>query len=266
MTGARIFTRQIFILLIIAFFGVNAALAGAGEKPFQPSDDIMGDVDAVLARAKAEDKLAMIVMGANWCHDSMGLFDHFKDPVLTATLENNYEMIFVDVGYLEHGKEVIQRFGQPVIYGTPTVLIVDPDTEELLNRESMHRLRESASMDIDEARQYFANTAANAAIEIDLTPSDPKLLALYKEIEAFEEAQAARIYNGFAVLSPLMREDEETGKRPQNYLAYWHELADLRYTITGDLIALRAEARERVAAGETNITLDFPEYEKFSWE
>lgn len=260
-------TRQFLILLVFGIFAFQSpGFAGDGEKPFQPSENLTADVEAVLARAIAEDKLALIVMGANWCHDSMGLYTHFQDPELMATLEANYELVFIDVGYLEFGKEVIQRFGQPVIYGTPTVLIVDPKTEQLLNGKTMHRLRDSASMDIEEARAYFAATATLGAVNMQISPNDPTLMALYQEIDAFEEKQASRIYRGFAVLAPMMRADEEEGTRDENYLPYWGELADLRYTITDDLARLRAEARQRVAAGKTDISLEFPKYEKFSWE
>ena len=172
MAAAGILTRRFFIVLMAFFMFSAGALAGeSGDKPFQPSDDVMADVDAVLERAREGGKLALIIMGANWCHDSMGLYGHFKDPALAATLDDNYEKLLVDVGYLERGEEVIQRFGQPVIYGTPTVLIIDPETEELLNRESMHRLRDSASMGIDEAREYFANTAARSVVSITCTAS-----------------------------------------------------------------------------------------------
>ncbi|MHA1544087.1 MAG: thioredoxin family protein [Alphaproteobacteria bacterium] len=268
MQGLPKIARQLFIILISGLFIYSGpGIAGEGaEKPFQPSENLTADVDGVLALALENNKLALIIMGANWCHDSMGLYSHFQDPELMATLEANFELVFVDVGYLEFGKEVIQRFGQPVIYGTPTVLIIDPETEQLLNGETMHRLRDSAKMDIEEARTYFAATAALGAANLDIPPNDPTLMALFKEIDAFEEEQASRIYRGFAVLSPMMRADEEEGTRDEKYLPYWKELADLRYTITDDLARLRREARDLVAAGETDINLGFPEYPPFSWE
>ena len=40
---------------------------------YVPSDNPMADVDAILVRARFEDKLALIIMGENWCHDSRAL-------------------------------------------------------------------------------------------------------------------------------------------------------------------------------------------------
>jgi len=264
---AQMTLPRVLIIFFTGFFAfTHFTLARASEdQPFQPSDNVMAEVDQVLAKARAEGKLALIVMGGNWCHDSMGLYHHFQDPELAATLDKNYEKLLVDVGYLDHAMEVIRRFGQPVIYGTPTVLIIDPDTEELLNRESMHRLRDSANMEIDEARTYFANTTARSVAEIDLAPRDPKLMALYEEIDAFEDQQATRIYQGFAVIGPLL-EKSENGNEPDNFREVWREFSKFRYQITDDLAGLRAEARRRVAAGEENIQLDFPVYPAFSWE
>ena len=41
--------------------------------PFKPSATVMEDISEMLAIAKAAGKLGMVVMGANWCHDSQGL-------------------------------------------------------------------------------------------------------------------------------------------------------------------------------------------------
>jgi len=260
--------REIFCGLTLLFFGflTNHGFAEeSGKEPFQPSEDYLADVDATLDKARMEEKLALIVMGANWCHDSRGLVEHFGDPELVATLEQGYETILVDVGLLERGRELISRFGMPVIYGTPTVLIVEPDTGRLLNKSSMFRWRDSASIPVEEAREYFSGMTEPAKWDPGAEPAgSPQLAALYAEIDAFEAVQAERIYKGFEVVGPMLGVDAD--ERPENFLDYWKQLSALRYAITDDLARLRAEAKERVAAGEENIQLEFPEYEKFSWE
>lgn len=230
----------------------------AAAEPFQPSENRMADVDGVIARAKTAGKLAMIVMGANWCHDSIGFATHANDPAVAAVLADKYEMIYLDVGYLEHGRKIISRFGMPVIYGTPTVLIIDPASERLLNRDTMFRWRESAAMTAREAAKLLADQPRSIPAP---AASSAELERLLGEIDAFEQAQAERIYGGFKVIGPML-----AGDRSPNFYEYWNQLRDLRYTITGDLARLRREARDRAATGETGITLQYPEYPPFSWE
>jgi len=260
--------RAILCGLSCIFIGLsmNTGLAeeGGGE-PFQPSENYLADVDAVLARAESEDKLALIVMGANWCHDSRGLVEHFSDPELAATLEQDFETILVDVGLLERGKDLITRFGMPVIYGTPTVLIVDPKSRRLLNKSTMFRWRDSASIPVEEARAYFSGMTEPATWDAEEEGDIPPALStLFEEIGAFEVTQAERIYKGFEVIGPML--GLESDERPDYFTDYWKQLAGLRYAITDDLARLRAEAKERVLAGETDIKLDYPEYPAFDWE
>ncbi len=229
------------------------------EAPFKPSADAMTDVDAALERARKSGKLAMIVMGANWCHDSMGFIEHLNKPEVAAVVKAGYEVQIVDVGYLDHGLHVATRFGLPVIYGTPTVLIVEPETETLLNAATAHLWRDAAAMPTEKVISLFASQDRKP----DAGPAPTGELArLMKEIKDFEAKQAARIYGGFAIVGPMLAAEQ----RPENFGTYWTQLRDLRYSITEDLTRLRDEARTRVAAGETGITLDYPEYPPFEWE
>ncbi len=47
---------------------------------------------------------------------------------------------------------------------------------------------------------------------------------------------------------------------------YWNEVRDFRLRVPLDADALRHEATERMATGETGIKLDYPQYPAFSWE
>ncbi|MCI5046783.1 MAG: thioredoxin family protein [Aquisalinus sp.] len=237
------------------------------ETAFQPSNKVMDEVDEVLARAAATDKLALIVMGANWCHDSRGFVQTLNNKRLGQVISERYEVLLVDVGYLQRGRYVIERFGMPVIYGTPTVLVVEPETELLINRDDMHRWRDAARIDVDEAITYFTSMATPSARDEAAAAQaevGPALAVLFAEIDAFERAQAARIYGGFARLAPMLAMDHKD--RPDHFNDEWYQVRDLRYAITGDLADLRAEARRRVEAGETDISLVYPEYPAFSWE
>lgn len=226
--------------------------------PFQHSDDRMADADAVLTRARISGKLAMIVLGASWCHDSMGFVTHTQDPAVAAVIAQKYEIAYMDVGYLEYGSEVIRRFGMPVIYGTPTVLIIDPTSEQLLNPDTMFRWREAAALTSREAAKLLADQPRDLADEPPVNAEHTRLL---DEIKAFEAAQSARIYTGFKIIGPML-----AGERSSHFHDYWNQLRELRYTITDDLARLRHEARTRAESGEKNISLTYPAYAPFSWE
>jgi hypothetical protein len=80
----------------------------------------------LLDRAGADNRLALVVLGANWCHDSRALASRLHRPPLTELVQQHYELVFVDAGFLDKARAVMQQFGVALYYATPTVLIIDP--------------------------------------------------------------------------------------------------------------------------------------------
>ena len=235
------------------------------EAPFQARENAMADVDALLARASSKGKLGLIIMGGNWCHDSHALARRMSTPELAPILNANYESMLIDVAGLSDNMDVAKRFGRPVIYGTPTVLIIDPATKQLVNAHNMHQWRDAESISLEDTTEYFTKMAkADTRDMPDELADNAQYNQLAAGIAAFEQNQAKRIYTAFAVVGPmLMMSDDE---RPENFRALWVELSKFRYQITKDLSALDAQARVFVANGNTSGKLSYPSYKPFSWE
>ena len=91
------------------------------------------------------------------------------------------------------------------------------------------------------------------------------LQTLLTEIDVVEQHQADRLYQAYAVLGPML-EAYKAGNKEAFSEEYWNSGRDFRYKVAHDVDALRAEARERVAAGENKIRLNYPEYSAFPWD
>lgn len=266
--GRQLFMSFISAIALTALLAFLAAIAVATaseeegfETPFLPTANVMADVDKTLATAKAEGKLALIVMGATWCHDSRGLVKKFRDENISPIIEADYETLYVDVGHLDQARAVNQRFGMPSIYATPTVMIVDPATGELKNSKTMHLWRNADSISHDVTKEYFADEAVKARAP---APSVGAILeSYYTAIDAFENAQAARLVEGYDLIGPQLALGP--GKYPEGFEALWGEVRGFRFKLTDDLLALRAQAEELAAEG-INEPLVFPRYPELSWE
>jgi len=133
----------------------EAAVADHPEaSPFEESADATAQVDAALARAQLNEKRVILVLGANWCHDSRGLAGWFAQPRFAAMLEAKYELVYVDVGHKDRNIDIARRFGLKSIKGTPTVLVLSP-SGDLLNRKSGPKWRDAASREQDDIFAYF---------------------------------------------------------------------------------------------------------------
>ena len=135
---------------------VKTANAGGHDYPearsYAVSDDASGEVDAALVRASANGKRVMIVMGANWCHDSRALAGWLETDRFKALVDKNYELVFVNVGMPQtgdgHNLAIAQRFGREELPGTPNLLVVTAEGT-LVNGETATTWRNAASRDED---------------------------------------------------------------------------------------------------------------------
>ena len=154
--------RYLSLLLVICFAAActsvtHVPIALAAEHPeaelFEADRDAKADVDAALAQGAAEDKTTLVVMGANWCHDSRALAGWFStDEDISAVLERDFVVAYVDVAKKNRNIDVAQRFGIDSIVGTPTVIMVAPDGT-VLNRDTAVTWRNSASRTKAEIKQ-----------------------------------------------------------------------------------------------------------------
>jgi thioredoxin-like negative regulator of GroEL len=159
---------RFLFLLLLAMAAVIAPQSAQAEaavadhpeaRPFEESADATAQVDAALARAQLNEKRVILVMGANWCHDSRGLAGWFAQPRFAAMLEAKYELVYVDVGHKDRNIDIARRFGLKSIKGTPTVLVLS-SSGDLLNRQSAPKWRDAASREEDDIFAYFDQFAA----------------------------------------------------------------------------------------------------------
>lgn len=127
-------------------------------RPFDITRDAMADVDAALAIAESRGTKALIVMGANWCHDSRGLAGRLDRPEFQTLVANHYELVYVSAGdkkgQNDQNRDISKRFGVKKIKGTPTVFIAEPDGN-VLNPESTGYWRHADSIPVDMSYAYL---------------------------------------------------------------------------------------------------------------
>ncbi len=126
-------SRSLLIAAAVSLSVPGIALAADGAqqtaqpeaRPFDEHRDATADVDAAIARAKANQHKVILVFGANWCGDSRALAGWFATPRFKPMLDAGYELVWIDVGQKDRNLDLARRFGLDGIKGTPTVLILD---------------------------------------------------------------------------------------------------------------------------------------------
>jgi len=267
MPGLRF--RLLFAAAFVLSFGLVTGNATAAEtdpegRLYEPSVDPVADVRQAIERADDGDRKALVVLGANWCHDSRALASRLHQSPLSDVIQQNYELVFVDVGYLDKGGDVLDQVGVAQFYATPTVLIVDPSNGQVVNDQDRHVWGNAYNIDMASSVRYF-ETWAMSERHADPAMESAELRKLYAQINQFEQQQAERVAAGYALVGPLLK-SYKAGVPAEEFRARWNELRDFRSTIPDDIQRLRDEARRRVSDGDRDIELEFPEYPPLSWE
>lgn len=122
------------------------------------------DVDDAMARARAQGKMALLVLGANWCHDSRDLATWFESQHFKPILDARYVLVFVDVGTPQTGNgrnlDIARRFGIKRMKSTPLVLIASPEGVRLNSKKDAIGWRNAASRSEHDVYRYFAEFTA----------------------------------------------------------------------------------------------------------
>ena len=115
--------------------------------PYDANQDASAAVAAAEARAKAQHKLLAIDLGGNWCPDCRILAGTIELPEVKAFVEAHYVLVSVDVGRFDKNGQIAARYGLTGrLEGVPSLLIVDPQTDRLLDRGHTAALSDARSM------------------------------------------------------------------------------------------------------------------------
>jgi thiol-disulfide isomerase/thioredoxin len=162
------------IFLLVLAFALSATAAPAEKpaaivvhpeaSPFDAKADAQEQLQKALKQATIQpDRLVIVVMGGNWCHDSRALAGWFETPRFAAMLKKRYELVYVDVGIPQIGQgrnlQIPRQYGIKKIKGTPTVMILSGEGK-LLNRKDAPRWRNASMRQEDAIFNFFAEFTA----------------------------------------------------------------------------------------------------------
>lgn len=237
----------IFLLILTA-----PVLADDDIRPFDETADAATDVDAAMARARAEGHRVIIVLGGNWCHDSIGFAAHLASEAMQPVLAD-YEVVWVDVGMRDRNQDIPARFGVPVIYATPTILIVDPELG-LVNGPSVHDWGNAYSRPTSDAVEYFTAHASIRPGSAGLVENTETYQALVAQIDDWEAREGARLMRAYreiesmrAEMAPLFERagnDDDATDAVEAFHSFEDDVERQRRRMRNDMDRLRGDARD----------------------
>jgi thiol-disulfide isomerase/thioredoxin len=115
--------------------------------PYNEKANADAQVNATLAAAKAQHKLAFIDLGGNWCGDCRVLASLMELPEVKKFVDAHYVVATVDVGRFNKNLQIPARWGiTRRLEGVPAVLIVDPNSNALVDKGHIAALADARHM------------------------------------------------------------------------------------------------------------------------
>lgn len=264
--------KLVIFLILYSFFlsgcQVNSHEGKHAEKPvlaeyeFKQRENIQLEIDQAIVRAVEADKLFLLVLGAQWCHDSRGLAQQFSTDAMQTVLEQRFETVFVDVGYYQDLRELTAQYGYPGYFATPSVMVIDPNTKQHLNMQSMAMWNAADSVPSDEVIDYFKTVGLESSAETVLSVEKQAQL---KQVEDFAYTETARLFSGFEQLGPMVQLAVDGDLADDTQLrALANEIYEFRMTLQKDIHRLHKAVK--TSSKDASSVINFPKYGPFSWE
>ena len=289
------FRLFVAVICLVVLDAPARALFDGEVDPFNETADARAEVEAALDRAANRSTRVLLVFGANWCHDSHGLADHFAQEDMIEIISESYELVYIDVGWRHLNLDIALDYGVPTIYGTPTVLVIDPELG-LMNHSTMHSWHSAFSRPHEDVVWYFRQMAfsrpGGGVVENSHTYAD-----LVEQIQAWENREGTRLSNAYVTLqqwrATLDEEfaaagnDEEATRIVELFQSVEYDIdrhrgrmrearntlySEARAAVRDALFELGSELTPELAseldASSPDIQLSYPEYDQvlFPWE
>jgi thiol-disulfide isomerase/thioredoxin len=154
--------------LLLAALGASSVLAVDQDQPenaayYPKKADAARELETALLDARAADKLAVIVFGGDWCHDSQALARILTSEAFRAEFGSRFGVTFIDVGIpqIDQGRnlELAQRFGIKEMKGTPTMVVISPKGKRLNSIGDAASWRNADSRDEADILAWFRKIA-----------------------------------------------------------------------------------------------------------
>lgn len=128
--------------------------------PYNEGADARAAVARARVRARVAHKLPLIDLAGNWCLDCRILSGTIDLPDVSAFVRCHYELVTVDVGRFDTNLDVPAHYGITArLEGVPSLLVVDPRSDRLLNAGRISALADARSMTPQALADWLAQWA-----------------------------------------------------------------------------------------------------------
>ena len=116
-------------------------------------------LDQALANAAASNHYAVVVFGADWCHDSRALAKVLTSQSFKTEFSNRYDVTLIDVGTPQtgagHNLDLVKQLGVKNLKSTPALFMISPQGKLLNGKKDAVSWRNAESRGTQAITAWF---------------------------------------------------------------------------------------------------------------
>ena len=129
--GMRIVAASAVLAAATVMAGAPRAVAQSAPIPhahiFPDVQAAHTDIQAALAKARAEHKRVLLDFGGDWCGDCQGLNYYMHQSPNKELLEKYYVLVDVNIGHIDQNIDLGDKYGVVLKKGVPAMAVLRPD-------------------------------------------------------------------------------------------------------------------------------------------
>ncbi len=152
-------------LTFILLLATSPLWASDVALPYDEAADPKADIQQALTQARENDKLVLLVFGANWCRDCRTFDEAMQGDALAPLINETYIPTKIDIGNWDRNQDVVEQYGNPTANGIPSLVIVSPDNQVLTATEAgeLARARQMSDTELYAFLEGLTDSAQAAA-------------------------------------------------------------------------------------------------------
>jgi len=95
------------------------------EKPLPTNANAKADIASAITQASQQHKNIILAFGGDWCADCLVLDYYLHQPPNAQLLSNNFILVHVDIGQMDHNVDIANKYQVPIQKGVPALAVLN---------------------------------------------------------------------------------------------------------------------------------------------
>ena len=115
------------VLLLAVITGCNQSepIQPATKNLYPPTANAKADIAAAITQASQQHKNIILAFGGDWCAQCLVLDYYLHQPPNAQILSNNYILVHVDIGQMDHNVDIANKYQVPIKKGVPALAVLN---------------------------------------------------------------------------------------------------------------------------------------------